>query len=115
MIKINGRNFITLEEHLAESLKDPDFKKEWNKLEPEYQLAKQLHEQRQMQQLSQRALAKKMKTSQAAIARIESGEANPRFSTLKNIAFALGKQLEIKFVSKTASSPQNNKLRAVAH
>ncbi|MBU0579288.1 helix-turn-helix domain-containing protein [Patescibacteria group bacterium] len=97
MITINNRKFITFEDDLTEAFKDPEFKKEWDKLEPEYQLAKQLHEKREQQKLSQRDLAKKMKTSQAAVARIESGDGNPTLNTLKNVAQALGNKLEIKF------------------
>ncbi len=97
MITINGRKFFTLNDHLKESLKDPEFKKEWDKLEPEYQLAKQLHEQRQQNGFSQRKLAQKMKTSQAAVARIEAGDGNPTLKTLKNIAEAFNSKLEIKF------------------
>lgn len=103
MIKINGRNYITLDEHLAKSLRDPEFKKEWDKLEPEYQLAKQLHEQRHQNNFSQRELAKKMKTSQAAVARIEAGDGNPTLKTLKSIAEAFDKKLEIKFSSAGAA------------
>lgn len=38
-----------------------------------------------------------MKTSQAAVARIESGDGNPTLATLKNAAQALGAKLEIRF------------------
>ncbi|MBU0576346.1 helix-turn-helix domain-containing protein [Patescibacteria group bacterium] len=94
-MKKNKIKFISWREDLAERLKNPEFKKEWDKLEPEYQLAKQLYEKRRAKKLSQRDLAKKMKTSQAAVARIEAGSGNPTLSTLKNAVQAMGSKLEI--------------------
>jgi ribosome-binding protein aMBF1 (putative translation factor) len=96
-MKKNRPYFVSFREHLKKSLKDPEFKKEWDKLEPEYQLAKQLYEKRQQNNFSQRELAKKMHTSQATVARIESGSGNPTLSTMKNAAQALGSKLKIKF------------------
>lgn len=79
----------TFRDHLRESLKDPEFKKAWKESELEYQIATQLIEARLSKKLSQRDLAKKMKTSQAVISRLESMNANPSISLLKRFAQAL--------------------------
>jgi len=89
------RKAYTFEEHLAESLKDPAFKKEWKKSELEYRLAKQLIEKRLAKKMSQRELAKKAKTTQAVICRIETMEANPSLALLKKIAYGLGAEVDI--------------------
>jgi ribosome-binding protein aMBF1 (putative translation factor) len=89
------QKLYTFEDDLKESLKNPEFKTAWEKSEPEYLLAKQLIEKRLFQKLSQRDLAKKVKTSQAAICRIESMSGNPSFDFLKRIANALNCQLHI--------------------
>ncbi|PJE69086.1 transcriptional regulator [Candidatus Shapirobacteria bacterium CG10_big_fil_rev_8_21_14_0_10_38_14] len=88
---INMRNklFYTFEQHLKDSLKDPEFKKAWEESEVEYQLARQLIEKRLAKKLSQRTLAKKIKTSPAVISRIETMSANPSLGLIKRIAQAL--------------------------
>ncbi len=87
----------TFEEDLAERLKNPKFKKEWEKSETEYQLAREIIRKRLAQKISQRALAKKLKTSQAAISRIESMNGNPSLSFLKRLASALNSKLVLGF------------------
>jgi ribosome-binding protein aMBF1 (putative translation factor) len=79
----------TFQDHLKESLKDPEFKKAWEDSELEYQIATQLIEARLAKKLSQRDLAKKMKTSQAVVSRIESMSGNPSISLLRRFAQAL--------------------------
>lgn len=46
--------------------------------------------------LTQEVLARKVGTKQAAIARLESGRANPTVSFLKRVAGALDAELEIR-------------------
>lgn len=81
--------------HLKESLEDPEFKKEWDKTEVEYQLARQLIEKRLVKKMSQRVLAQKAKTTQAVICRIETMEANPSLGLLKKISKALDTNISI--------------------
>ncbi len=52
---------------------DSDFKKEFDALEPEFALARELLAARAKAKLSQAQVAKRMGTSQSAVARIESG------------------------------------------
>lgn len=85
----------TLQDHLKELLKNPKFKKEWEDSEVEYQLGRKLIEARLKKGMSQRDLAKKVGTSQAAISRIESMNGNPSLSFLKRISAALGSKLQI--------------------
>jgi ribosome-binding protein aMBF1 (putative translation factor) len=91
------RKLISFDEDLKESLKDPEFKKAWEESEPEYILACKLIQARLKKNISQRELAKKMGTSQAAIARVEGMNANPSLSFLKRLADALGSRLQISF------------------
>lgn len=87
----------TFEEDLAKRLKNPKFKKAWNESETEYLLAESLIKKRLAQKISQRALAKKLKTSQAAISRVESMNGNPSLSFLKRLATALDSKLVLQF------------------
>ena len=85
----------TFEEDLAERLKNPRFKKAWKESEAEYLLATQLIEKRLKNNLSQRDLAKKVKTTQAVISRIENMNANPSLSLLKRIAHVLNTKITV--------------------
>lgn len=87
----------TFDQHLKESLVDPEFKKAWAETEPEYVLAKDLIRKRTENNLSQRDLAKRLNTSQAVISRIETMSANPSLSLLKRIAKELNTNLRLSF------------------
>jgi predicted XRE-type DNA-binding protein len=56
-------------------------------------LVTELTEQRQAARLSQTEVAARMGTSQSAVARLESGEADARASTLERYAAAIGHQI----------------------
>ena len=87
----------SFDDHLKEQLKDPKFRKAWEESEAEYILAKKLIEKRLKNKMSQRALAKKVKTTQAVISRIETMQANPSLSLLKRISNILGTKLTLEF------------------
>lgn len=87
----------TFEDDLKRRLKDPAFRVAWEESEVEYLLAKQLIEKRLQKKLSQRELAKRAKTTQAIISRIETMNANPSLNTLQRIATVLNTKLTIAF------------------
>ncbi|MDO8470855.1 MAG: helix-turn-helix transcriptional regulator [bacterium] len=80
---------------MKELLKNPEFKKEWEDSEVDFQIGCKLIEARLKRKLSQRDLAKRIGISQAAISRIEGMEGNPSLSLLKRIAHGLGTKLQI--------------------
>ena len=84
----------TFQGDLKRRLRNPRFKKAWNESEPEHLLAKQLIEARLFRLISQRDLARRLHTSQAAISRLETMRGNPSLALLKRIAQAL----DAKFV-----------------
>ena len=88
---------LTLNEYLKEQLKDPNFRKEWEKSEAAYQVTRTLIGARIEGKISQRQLAKKAGTTQAVISRIENMSVSPSIGLLQRIANSLGKKLEIKF------------------
>lgn len=89
--------YYTFEDDLKRSLKDPGFRKAWKESEAEYLVSKAVIERRLAKKLSQRDLALRVKTSQAAISRVEAMSGNPSLSFLKRIAAALGTNLRISF------------------
>lgn len=88
---------LDFETYLNEQLKNPKFRKEWDALDPQYQVMRELIKARLNCKLSQRELAKKAKTTQAVISRIENMTVSPSVGLLQKIAEALNKKLEIKF------------------
>ena len=78
-------------------MKDPDFLREYDALEEEFALMTEVTRARARAGLSQAELAKRMKTTQSAIARLESGRAKPSTRTLGRFAKATGHRLKISF------------------
>lgn len=87
----------TFQQHLRESLKNPKFRVEWEKNEAQRRISGILIEKRLAQKMSQRSLAKRAKTTQAVISRIENMSANPSINLLKKIAAVFGSKLKISF------------------
>jgi len=81
----------------ARLLKDPRVRKEYDALEEEFALVAAVAKARLRSGLSQTQLAKRMKTTQSAIARLESGRAKPSTRTLARFAAATGHRLKISF------------------
>ena len=82
---------------LNKQLEDPDFRKEWDETEPEYQIMKAMIAARMEAGITQQQLSEKTGINQSNLSRIENGSGNPSVSTLQRIAEALGKKLSISF------------------
>lgn len=91
------RQHLDFDEYKKEVLKDPELKAEYDKLDPEFAVIEAILDARAKKQLTQKQLAEKIGTKQSAIARIESGRANPSIGFLQKLAEALGKKLVIQF------------------
>ena len=78
-----------------EWLKKPAYRKAYEALAPEFEIASAVIEARMRAGLSQAALARKIGTKQPAIARIEGGQL-PSTATLQRIAKATGSKLRIR-------------------
>lgn len=88
---------------------DPEYVREYAALEDEFALAGAMIEARKRAGLTQQQLARRMKTTQAAIARLESGRAKPSTRTLERVAAATGTRLRITFA--TIKAPQRSTAR----
>ena len=85
-------------EMLKDELKNPKFRKEYDALEEEFEVSRQVIELRLQKGLTQKALAAKVKTTQSSIARLESGTyRNLSLSYLRRIGSALGAEPHVKF------------------
>ena len=86
-----GKNF---RETLNEQMKNPEFRKEWDALEPERQITRAMLEGRQINHFTQEQLAEATGINQANISRLENGTANPSLRTLKRLAAGMGDGIE---------------------
>jgi len=84
------------------ALKKQSVRKEYEALEPEFNLLREMLKARNDAGLSQADVAERMGTKPPAITRLESsltsGRHSPSIATLKKYAEAVGCHLEIKFV-----------------
>jgi len=78
-------------------MKDPEYRKEYDALEEEFALMLEIAKARQRAGLSQAELARRMKTTQSTIARLESGRGLPSTRTLGRFAKATGHRVKISF------------------
>ncbi|HIV41144.1 MAG TPA: helix-turn-helix transcriptional regulator [Candidatus Mediterraneibacter guildfordensis] len=92
-----GKNF---RETLNQQLKNPEFKKEWDALEPEFDIIKAIVNARSSQNMTQKELSEKTGIPQADISRLENGTRNPTLKLLKRLADGLNMELGIVFVPK---------------
>lgn len=85
-------------EYLKQTLEnDSELKKEYDALQPEYEIIDKLIRVRCQQNLTQKQLAEKCGIKQSNISRLERGKANPTIKFLQKIADALDYDLVIEF------------------
>lgn len=81
------------------SVSNPDFGLLVEAYQQNSDLLDALADARKKLGLTQRAVAKSMGTSQAAVNRLEAAEVDPKLSTIQRLAVALGGKIEWHFVS----------------
>ena len=84
--------------YLEKQLQNPDFKAEWDALEPELSIMQAVIDARKESGLTQQQLAERTGISQADISKLENGNANPSLKTFQRLASAMDKKLKISFV-----------------
>jgi transcriptional regulator with XRE-family HTH domain len=89
--------FIPVEESFKQWKKDPTYVAAYDALEGEFALASALIKARSDADMTQEQVAKAMGTTQAVIARLESGSVLPSTRTLERFAKATRTRLRISF------------------
>ncbi len=85
----------SFEAYKKKALRKPAIRAEYEKLAPEFAVARTLIAARMAAKMTQGEVAKRMGTSQSAVARMESGRALPSTSSLMKYAEAVGRRLTI--------------------
>ena len=91
------RKMIPVKEVAKRWLRSPSFQKAYDALEEEFAVAEAFIAARARAKLTQQQLAKRMGTTQAVVARLESGRSKPSTRTLERFAAATGHRLKIQF------------------
>ena len=94
-----GYRPISVEKSFVQWRKHSSYAKAYDALADEFAVAEALIDARAKANLRQEDVARRMKTSQTAVARLESGRSNPSLSTRRRYATATGTKLRISFQS----------------
>lgn len=89
-------NTKTFDEALAEDLKDPEFRAEWERTAVARAVANEIVKYRGEQGITQTKLARQLGMQQSAIARLELGEHEPSITTLAKLSRGLGINFHIE-------------------
>jgi toxin-antitoxin system, antitoxin component, xre family len=87
---------------LEEQMKDPDFKNEFENLQPELDVIRAIVDARTSQNLTQKQLSERTGINQADISKLENGTRNPTLNMLKRLAKGMNMELKIEFTPKQA-------------
>lgn len=96
-MKADISKMTKLEDLEKEWMKDPEFRREYDLLEPEFKTFEAILKLRLEKNMTQKELAEKVETKQPAISRFERNMGNPTINFLSRVAYALGKKLVVEF------------------
>ena len=94
----------TFDDMLSNQLKDEEFRKEYEAIQPEMDVIRAIVDARTSQNLTQKELAERTGINQADISKLENGTRNPSVNLLKRLADGMGMALKIEFVPKQQAS-----------
>ena len=92
-----GIRVSDLQKYKNRQLQDPEFKAEYERTRPDFEILHALVEARISQNLTQKELAEKSGVRQSNISRIENGTCSPTIATLEALATGMGKKLIVSF------------------
>ena len=90
-----GDGMTKLRELKKRLMEDPGFREEYARIDDEYALVEALVQARTAAKLTQTELARRLGTTQSAVARLEGGRVSPSFATLRRYAEATGTRLTV--------------------
>ena len=85
-------------DYLAEQLKDPEFRREYEALQPEHAIIQAIIDARKASGLTQKELSVRTGIAQGDISKLENGNANPSIRTLQRLATAMGMVMKVVFI-----------------
>ena len=89
---------VKFDDFLQEQLNDPEFKKEYEALQPEHAIIQAIIDARVQSGMTQKELSERTGIAQGDISKLERGNANPSLRTLQRLAAGMGMIMRIEFV-----------------
>ena len=90
----------TFDDMLSKQLKDDEFRKEYEAIQPEMDVIRAIVDARTSQNMTQKELAEKTGIAQTEISRLENGTRNPSIKLLQRLADGMDMVLNISFTPK---------------
>ena len=100
----------THKEVLAKALSNPEVRREYEALEPEYQLCRALIQLRKQLSMTQEQVAELLGTKQEYISRIEQGDVGMTFSYLARLMRVMGADMEIVLYPRGGREPVRTRI-----
>ena len=91
-----------LREYKAKRMKDPEFAKAYEEIQPEMNVVHAIIDARISQNLTQKELAERTGIAQTEISKLENGTRNPSIKLLQRLADGMDMVLNISFTPKAA-------------
>ena len=95
-------------------MEDPEFREAYALVDEEYALVEALVRARTAAKLTQAEVARRLGTTQSAVARLEGGRVSPSFATLRRYAEATGTRLTVGLVRPTAETHESTRQAGTA-
>ena len=91
------------DDFLQEQMQDPEFRREFDALQPERAVIQAIIDARQSAGLTQKELSERTGIAQGGISKLENGNANPSIRTLQRLANGMGMTLKVEFLPTSAN------------
>ncbi|MFZ2886856.1 MAG: helix-turn-helix transcriptional regulator [Minisyncoccia bacterium] len=91
-----GVEYITQTDWRRDSMRNRKFREAYKALKPKYDIIRAILDARLKKGVTQAELARRVGTTQSAIARFESGAGNPTLDFLSKVSSAIGARLEVR-------------------
>ena len=91
---------MTLDDFMKDQMKDPEFAKAYEEIQPEMSVIRAIVQARTSQNLTQKELSERTGIAQTEISKLEKGTRNPSVKLLQRLADGMGMVLNISFTPK---------------
>ena len=89
---------VKFDDFLKEQLDDPEFRREYEALQPERAIIQAIIDARKQSGLTQKELSERTGITQGDISKLERGNANPSLNTLQRLAAGMGMTIKLEFL-----------------
>lgn len=91
---------MTLKDYKEKRMKDPEFAKAYDDIQPEMNVIRAIIDARISQNLTQKELAERTGIAQTEISKLENGTRNPSIKLLQRLADGMDMVLQVSFLPK---------------